>query len=640
MTAGVAISDVSLAAGAQEGDYEFYRADFATHAYQWVSKEYPGEPQPEKAYDQENLRLMAADPGLEHVVYDVSTCEGPELCSAVYEWNNGAAVRVDVANNGEPLIGRAGAGSQSFGPFEEETDTWHAVSSDGSHVFFSSSFWPEGDRRVLYVRENPAAAQSPVEGARCVVPSDACTLEISSSERQPEDPNGPRYARFQGANVDGSKVFFTSRAELTQDANTGPDDNAANLYEYDFAKPEGHRLTDLSVDAGEPLGASVKGVAQISEDGAYVYFVADGVLTHSAIRWASSRWLGGPNLYVSESGGGLAFIATLKPIVDSTDWGRGTRGLGGQLGGPANNTASVSAAGTTLAFMASLPLTGYDNFQAIRGVCERRVRFTEIPEGESEQEVFKGSEEAGHCREVYVYNKATRTLECASCDPSGARPLGPSALYGEEEKGAEAPRVAVYRPRTIASDGAVFFQTLDALIPGDSNGRQDVYEYKDGNVAAISDVTGQSDSYLMDVSASGDDVFIGTSDALLGGIPSDLRAVYDVRVDGGFPASPAAQECDNGDACKPPAAAQPAVFGAPATATFSGSGNVAPTVTPTVTPKQKTAAVVRAEKLTRALKICRKDRKRRGRARCERHAKSKYGAAKQATRAGDNPRTK
>ena len=42
-------------------------------------------------------------------------------------------------------------------------------------------------------------------------------------------------ACYRGATVDGSRVFFTSRVELTDDADTGPEDDAANLYECEMS---------------------------------------------------------------------------------------------------------------------------------------------------------------------------------------------------------------------------------------------------------------------------------------------------------------------------------------------------------------------------------------------------------------------
>ena len=83
----------------------------------------------------------------------------------------------------------------------------------------------------------------------------------------------------------GERVFFTSRAELTNDAYTGPDDNAANLYECELVEVEetpACKLTDLTVDdEAATNGASVLGLVNAGEDGSYVYFVANGVLSQS-----------------------------------------------------------------------------------------------------------------------------------------------------------------------------------------------------------------------------------------------------------------------------------------------------------------------------------------------------------------------
>lgn len=121
-------------------------------------------------------------------------------------------------------------------------------------------------------------------------------------------------AWYRGASVNGSRVFFTSRVELTNDADTGPEDNAANLYEYDFEKPEGEHLSDLTVDTVDPDGAGVLGLVTASEDGSYVYFVAEGVLTNGKNSEGRGPVAGQPNLYLSR-GGVVSFIATLAPRV-------------------------------------------------------------------------------------------------------------------------------------------------------------------------------------------------------------------------------------------------------------------------------------------------------------------------------------
>jgi hypothetical protein len=269
-----------------------------------------------------------------------------------------------------------------------------------------------------------------------------------------------------------------------------------------------------------------------------------------------------------------------------------------------------------MAFISEQSLTGYDNEQAQTGDCEGKIdrNFEHV--------------ETGKCREAFIFDTETGSLACATCNPTGARPTGP-ATFGY---GARAQQAASYRARNLTEAGTLFFETDDALVPHTSDGRKNVYEYENGHIYAISDVAGGYESFFMDASANGEDVFFGTADQLLPEDTSNNVEVWDARVDGGFPVTVAPPPCSNGDECKPPPTPQPAAFGAPPSATFSGPGNVTPSVTTTVIPKQKTAAQLRAEKLAKALKACRSDRSKRKRVACEKTARKKHGAAK-ATKA-------
>ncbi len=239
------------------------------------------------------------------------------MLGSLYEEIDGETVNVSVTNGGEPMVGDAGAGppsgllSQTFEAYD-----WHALSSDGSRVFFTAPLATStGSRaRNLYLRENVGQPQSPVDGQGvCTVPADACTVEVSASQRSEPDPHGPFPARYRGASADGSRVFFTSRMELTEDAYTGLEDDAANLYEYDLERPEGKRLKDLTVDTIDPEGAGVLGVVQMSEDGSVVYFVAKGVLSGGEENsQGATAEAGQANLYVISKGGAPKFIATLE----------------------------------------------------------------------------------------------------------------------------------------------------------------------------------------------------------------------------------------------------------------------------------------------------------------------------------------
>jgi hypothetical protein len=588
LTAGVANSNASLVAGAPVpalAEKDLYVAELAGGSYQYVAAD---------ATDP-----MGASEDLSHVVFGEF--------GKVFEWMDGDVSPVNVDNTGTVMT--ASVGSQAIELAQangRDKDVWHAVSSDGKRVYFTSPGQEGEPDRQLYVRMNANQLQSPMSGEECTIATDACTIEVSASQRKTADPHGPQSARYWGASADGENVFFTSTAELTDDAYTGTEDNAENLYKYDL---ETGALTDLTVDTADvAAGAEVQGVVQISEDGSYVYFVADGKL-------AAGAQAGQRNLYFSHEGGAPTFIAALAQN-DLTDWGYYSKFVEMEPS-PAINSAVLTPNGEEIAFMTERSLETsnhlrYDNIQSRSHQCEGEI-------GDH------GESETGHCREVYVYDAQTHELTCASCDPSGARPVGPSSLsqLGSHYAFTE------YRARSFLEDGTLFFNSSDALVPGASDERQNVYDYHDGHVQAISNVSGASPSFFLDASASGRDVFFATADDL---VPQDTGTnvvVYDARVGGGFPAAVSPTPCTGTDSCKPSPAPQPEVFGPPASGTFSGLGNLPPATPTSVTPKKKTAAELRAEKLAKALKSCRKkDKSKKKRATCEKSARKRYGAAK------------
>jgi hypothetical protein len=274
--------------------------------------------------------------------------------------------------------------------------------------------------------------------------------------------------------------------------------------------------------------------------------------------------------------------------------------------------APGTAGGARLAFISQESLTGYDNQQAAPGDCEKENPSPFINEG-------------GKCREVYVYDTETGAPVCVSCDPSGARPVGPSSLaigrYGVEGGASN------YRPHDLLADGSLFFDSPDALVAHGSGGVGTVYEYEDGHVHPISDPAGRYESFFLDATPDGANVFFAAADQLVPQDKSTNVVVYDAREGGGLPLTAAPSPCTTTESCKPPASSQPEIYGPGGTATFSGPGNLAPSPSPAVvkpTPKSLT----RAQKLAAALKACRKDRSKAKRKSCEGSARKKYGAAK------------
>ncbi|HLH13194.1 MAG TPA: hypothetical protein VKV16_00265 [Solirubrobacteraceae bacterium] len=390
-------------------------------------------------------------------------------------------------------------------------------------------------------------------------------------------------------------MFFTSSAELTADADTGSFRAGNDLYDYDT---EAATLTDLTPDSnpGDADGAAVQGVVGMSESGSYVYFVAEGDLAPGATS-------GMPNLYYVHEGGAPKFVATLE-AGDSDDW----------TAAPLRKTVALTADGTHLAFDSVARLTGYDNLDVNTGVADKEVYEYSAPSGE---------EEATH---------RNGRLVCVSCNPSGARPIGYSTL--------DPPSSENYARRSISEDGdRVFFDSYDRLLAQDTSGpesffggafafagERNVYEYESGHLYLISDGAGEYDSYFLDASADGDDVFIATRDKLLPEDVGENMTVYDARTEGGFPA-PEGPACAREESCPGALSPPPVPAGEPASATFVGAGNLGARPSP---PKHKTQAEIRAEKLKAALKACRRKARRVPRVRCEKSAHRRYGRRRRA----------
>ena len=689
LSGGVVKSEaVPLVTGQSTGEINLYTADFASDPATYAAVTNI----PAGAKDQiAEAQTTGASSDLSHVVFDEAANLTPNAkgLSAggepehIYDWVAGKLQLVDVPpagasfEAGENAEDETGAPAQNARP--EYGDTWHAVSDDGSRVFFTSKT-SGGRGGQLYVRENPEQeAESAVNAnGECTEPAKACTVEVSKSQREPEDPNTHAgTAWFRGASADGEHVFFTSRVELTEDARTGPDDNAANLYEYDL---ETNELTDLTAateaqehNREDPDGAAVLGLVTASEDvgeeGSYIYFVANGVLAAGAtpgncLVENAEPYIGERtcNLYVEHRGTGgwqaPRFIATLAgsstnyngfgasirlglaggafDSADEVDW-QGNEGI--ESGdyendqGPNEHHVRVSADGATLAFESERDLTGYDTQprEPGAGSSESQSYCTT-----QDAVITRENETATGCRQVYVYKAGSGggsgSLICASCDPSGARPVGPAELGGQEDEigGGFTIPSSSYLTHNLSENGErLFFQSPDPLVPSDSNGKRDVYEWEadgegscteasstyarssDGCVFPISDVAGDHESKFMDATPNGESVFIATQDRLVYSDTDSRTDVYDVRVGGGFPFMTPPPVCDNGDSCKPPQAAQPSIYGAPSSATFSGPGNLAPepAATPTVPPGKRVVKCAKG-KVRKGMK-CVKHRSRR-----------------------------
>ncbi len=431
----------------------------------------------------------------------------------LYEWDDGSLSLVSVLPDGTPSDGVAGSG----GLFDS---TYNAISADGSRVYWSNS-GTGGGGTPIFLSDDGASTE--ITTAQCTTNSNCITPASSGT------------GTYWTASSDGSLAYFTSGDELTNDATPGLGIGYGNLYQYDA---DTGQLTDLTVDSTDADGADVQGVVGASSDGSYVYYVADGAL-------ASGATAGQPNLYLWHAGT-TTFIATFSSS-DSNDWNL--------IYFPEQQSwyAQVSADGQHLLFTSAASLSpDYDN--------------------------------AGQ-DEVYLYDAGSGALTCVSCNPSGAAATAGADLANADQNGS----LSTSLPPSInmSSDGTqVFFESADALLPQDSNGLEDVYEWEaDGSgscqstaqnggcLYSISTGSSPDNDYFEDASPSGDDVFFLSRQPLVAedsGETDANVALYDARVDGGFPASQVVS-CEPEDCHGSPAPAPPAVVAA--SVTFYGPGD-------------------------------------------------------------------
>jgi len=155
-----------------------------------------------------------------------------------------------------------------------------------------------------------------------------------------------------------------------------------------------------------------------------------------------------------------------------------------------------------------------------------------------------------HQTELYSYSPATEEVICVSCRPTGTPPTSDVWVSSDG--------------RFMTNDGRTFFSTGDALVPRDTDGLRDVYEYVEGRPQLISSGTSSKDSErvlvginyglyvagLVGVSANGTDVYFTTYDTL---VPQDRNGgylkFYDARTNGGFAFNVPPAPCEAADEC-------------------------------------------------------------------------------------------
>ena len=449
----------------------------------------------------------------------------------LYEDDEGALHEAGVLPDGSlDAFGAVPAASE-----HSLTVTGNQVSKDGSRLFFVSpdpvsceQNGGENDCAVdppeLYVREDGKRTLlvskdtlSPAVGG---LPASAPDGVL----RTPQDFQESEYyaKKFDGSYVfaspDGSQAFFQSEDQLTATAPEGPPVNTgAKIYDFDTNTGA---LTYLPNVVGNVVGTS--------KDGSSMVFVRPASGSSPA---ELDLWTAGP-------GGGSVIPITVLP------------------GGGKVEPVGVSNDGSVVVFTA----TGVPGFNDVG------------------------------TNQIFRYDVQANTLGCVSCSPAGVVPSNASMSMLREtqarlEYSAKSP---TEDDRGMSENGdRVFFQTQAPLVPQDSNTNaevpgenhkgseregMDVYEWENGVVYLISTGNSPRNSYYLDSSENGNDVFFATTSELVPGDTDGGYSVYDARVPRpGDNPPPAAVPC-TGSVCQGPPKVQ-APLGAPASATFTGLGN-------------------------------------------------------------------
>lgn len=520
-----------------------------------------------------------------------------QASAEVYERTGGHTYLVGVLPDGEVPVCGAEVG-------QNDKNTGSGI----SQFYSDGAIAPDGSNVVFHAPGENA------RGATCTERETGVFLRDVVSGTTVKLP-GALYAGRTGTRPGEEEKIFTVEPGAEQD--TG------KIFEY-------HVSTKQTVE----IAAEADGLLAYSADGSRVYYLGpkQGIYLYeegapTPVLIPGSQEAGRDNTFYDDNDE-AAMVATHDP----TEW----------LG---INAPVVTSNGEYLMFMSASELTPYQNCVESEG------------------------EERCHV-EVYLYDAGTGHVTCLSCGPAGSAPRGTASfipqLTGGPGESANwvppAPPLIDSRPAEGGKEAVMraVFQTTESLVPQDTDGTWDVYEWEQeetegcsraslklasltesqhysaahqGCLYMLSSGTGRelklaglertdAGSHLLGASEGLTDIYIETVEPLTGSASLDNVAhVYDVRQDGGFPAlTTATRSCEPG-LCRPEGEAPP-VFGEPGSVAFTGAGDLKPA---TVKPKPK-ASLTRKQKLARARNACKRRKGKRRRAACQRKARSRYGA--------------
>ena len=414
------------------------------------------------------------------------------------------------------------------------------ISAGGTHIIFESS-------QQLGHTAVQLEPDAPPKGTQAIYDrsSDEVTHVVSLLPGN-ETPEAGQNATYAGASAGGRDVAFsikgtlylrhddTTTYEVTKEATfAGVAEGGGRVFYL-----KGGNLFAFDVATQETIPFSSSGdvtPVNVAAGGTAAYFVSPSVLGGENPNQEEPTE-GAENLYLSREGA-ISFVGTVTgrdvkgeagetEQIDGLGLWISAVGLGGAFG---KDPSRTTLDGGVLLFSSRAKLGPYD------------------PKGKPE---------------IYRYDASAPSLECISCNPTGAPASGGASLQPiQQSLGQPEPFTTYAFVENLRADGRrAFFQSTEPLVARDTDHRQDVYEWEEQGVGGCSRPggcvflisSGQSprDNYLYAVSEGGEDAFFTSSDLLVGADKDATSSIYDARVDGGFVEPPPREPCQ-GEGCRP-----------------------------------------------------------------------------------------
>jgi hypothetical protein len=489
----------------------------------------------------DNLSLEAE--GTNNQVYDLSRgCGGQPPSFRL----------VGLDNEGKPLAPDCtwlGGHDSVFG----------AISADGSEVFFTVQVGRHESCGPLsaqvFVR---LADQSTLEVSRPLVGE---CVEVPCPGAATRAPSQFEGASEDSSRV----FFTTTEQLTGSDTDGGSDLYMASIgcpparLECGVVERVVTGLVQVSHDPTAGAAAEVQRVVAVAPDGSRAYFVArDDLLSQGAREALEGEGravprVGADNLYMYDSAtGGVGFVGDLCAgpkvsgvVVDaqcSSDLTRpDQQGVGRDDVRMSVQTGGEDARFLVFSTYAQLVAGDTDNAKDVYRYDAQTGALDRVSVGEA------GYDANGNRNDEppYIYGRAT----AGDANIAAGEHVGLATVIGQH----------TMEHRAVNEDGSrIVFTSAEPLSPDARNGLENAYEWhkepgwSDGRVSLVS--TGRDEEAVSDVviSPSGGDLFFQTVQGL---VPQDTDGavdVYDARLGGGFPVVPAEPQSCSGDACQGP----------------------------------------------------------------------------------------